>query len=95
MKVDQGHISPRSCVMIGLVNSPPRPIGENISLVEDTRIAAFETAENQFVFDAESEGPYQVHVQLLYRRAYQQLMEWKGWEDPDILMEEALIDVNP
>jgi len=74
---------------------PTAAYWRDISLVEDTRIAAFETAENQFVFGTDTEGPYQVHVQLLYRRAYQQLMEWKGWEDPDILMEEALIDVNP
>lgn len=74
---------------------PTAAYWRNISLVEDTRIAAFETAENEFVFKVESEGYYQVRVQLLYRRAYQQLMEWKGWEDPDILMEEALIDVNP
>ena len=66
----------------------------DISLVEDTRIAAFETAENQFVFRADTGGPYKIHVQLLYRRAYQQLMEWKGWEDPDIVMEEAVIEVN-
>lgn len=73
---------------------PTAAYWRDISLVEDTRIAAFETAENQFVFEAESEGPYKVHVQLLYRRAYQELMEQKGWTDPDILMEEAIIEVS-
>jgi hypothetical protein len=66
----------------------------DISLVEDTRIAAFETAESQYIFQAEGQGPYQVHVQLLYRRAYQQLMEQKGWTDADILMEEAIMEVD-
>ena len=74
---------------------PTAAYWRNISLVEDTRIAAFKTAENQFIFQAEDEGPYKVHVQLLYRRAYQELMEQKGWTDPDILMEEAIIEVNP
>ena len=67
----------------------------DISLVEDTRIAAFQTVESQYVFQTEPESTYQVHVQLLYRRAYYQLMQQKGWTDPDILMEEAIIEVNP
>jgi hypothetical protein len=74
---------------------PTASYWRSISLVEDTRIAAFETAKNQFVFQAENEGPYKVHVQLLYRRAYQELMDQKGWIDPDILMEEAILEVNP
>jgi hypothetical protein len=73
---------------------PTAAYWRNINLVEDTRIPAFGTAENQFVFQPESDGSYKVHVQLLYRRAYQQLMEQKGWTDADILMEEAIIEVN-
>jgi hypothetical protein len=73
---------------------PTAAYWRDISLVEDTRIAAFETAKSQFVFEAENEGPYKVDVQLLYRRAYQLLMEQKGWTDPDILMEEAIIEVK-
>jgi hypothetical protein len=75
--------------------APTAAYWRDISLVEDTRIPAFQTASNQFVFRADGEVPYKVHVQLLYRRAYQQLMEWKGWDDPDILMEEAVIEVSP
>jgi hypothetical protein len=73
---------------------PTAAYWRDISLVEDTRIAAFDTAKNQFVFEAEGEESYKVHVQLLYRRAYQLLMEQKGWTDPDILMEEAIIEVS-
>jgi hypothetical protein len=73
---------------------PTAAYWRDISLVEDTRIGAFETVENRFVFPATGEGDYTVHVQLLYRRAYQELMEQKGWTDPDILMEEAIIELN-
>jgi hypothetical protein len=73
---------------------PTAAYWRSISLVEDTRIGAFETVENQFVFPVDREGSYKVHVQLLYRRAYQQLMEQKGWTDADILMEETIIEVN-
>jgi hypothetical protein len=74
--------------------APTPAYWRDISLVEDTRIAAFETATNQFVFEAEGAGPYTVQVRLLYRRAYQQLMDLKGWNDPDILMEEAVIEIK-
>ena len=74
--------------------TPTAAYWRDITLIEDTRIAAFETAENRFVFDAASEGPYTVQVQLLYRRAYQQLMELKGWDDADILMEDAVIEIE-
>jgi hypothetical protein len=72
---------------------PTAAYWRDISLVEDTRIAAFETVQNSFTFLASQDGSYKIHVQLIYRRAFQQLMEWKGWEDPDILMEEAVIEV--
>jgi hypothetical protein len=75
-------------------DTPTASYWRDISLVEDTRIPAFETAENQFVFHTEGDGPYKIHVQLLYRRAYQQLMEWKSWDDPDIVMEESVIEIN-
>jgi hypothetical protein len=74
--------------------NPTPAYWRDISLVEDTRIAAFETAENQFVFQADSDGPYKVHVQLLYRRAYRQLMEWKGWVDADIVMEAYFTEID-
>ena len=47
------------------------------------------------IFQAPDECSYTVRIQLLYRRAYYQLMQQKGWTDPDILMEEAIIEVNP
>jgi hypothetical protein len=74
--------------------TPTSAYWRDVSLAEDTRIAAFETAKSEFVFQAEGEAPYRVEIQLLYRRAYQQLMEWKDWDDADILMEEAVIEVN-
>jgi hypothetical protein len=74
---------------------PTAAYWRDISLVEDTRIAAFETAESQYIFRVEDDGPYKVQVQLLYRRAYYDLMQLKSWTDPDILMEEAIFEVNP
>jgi hypothetical protein len=74
--------------------TPTAAYWRDVSLSEDTRIAAFETAENQFAFRADAGGPYKVQVQLFYRRAPLQLMIWKGWEDADILMEEAVLEIK-
>jgi hypothetical protein len=73
---------------------PSAAYWRSIKLAEDNRIDAFETAESQYRFGMEGEGPFTVHVQLLYRRAYFELMQQKGWTDPDILMEESLIEVK-
>jgi hypothetical protein len=71
--------------------SPTGAYWRDISLVEDTRLEAFAMDVSQYRFAAPAEGPVTIEVRLLFRRAFQQLMEWKGWDDPDILMEEATI----
>ena len=71
--------------------APTASYWRDISLVEDTRIAAFATDESQYAFEAPPDGEVTVEVRLLFRRAFQELMEQKGWDDPDILMEEATI----
>jgi len=32
-------------------------------------------------------------VTLLFRRAFKQLMAWKGWDAPDIVMEQQTINL--
>jgi hypothetical protein len=59
-------------------------------ILSDNRIPAMGSDITRYVFiDGASE--VFVEVKLLYRRAFIELMDQKGWEDPDILMEfEAL-----
>ena len=63
-----------------------------MELVEDTRIPALSSAEGSFRFTLPDDnggqggGEFNIEVQLIYRRAFQQLQEWKGWTDPDILL---------
>jgi hypothetical protein len=35
-----------------------------------------------------------VNVRVVFRRTFQTLAEQKGWNDPDILMEEATISID-
>ena len=55
-----------------------------VVIAQDTRIPALTTHSSSYVFEGASDS--QVAVQLIYRRAFQQLQEWKGWTDPDILL---------
>jgi hypothetical protein len=57
-------------------------------ILSDNRIAAGATDVSDYVFADPGEGPVQIRVRLLYRRAYIKLMEQKAWETPDILMAE-------
>ncbi len=45
----------------------------------------------RYTFAAPDEGPVTVEARLMYRRALQELMEQKGWDEPDIVMEESQI----
>ena len=74
-----------------------------VELVEDTRIPAQATSNNSYVFaiskeaDSKAGATISIEVQLIYRRAFQQLQGWKGWTDPDILLasRQIQIDVAP
>jgi hypothetical protein len=60
-------------------------------IITDTRLAALATDTNHYRFAAPAAGSITIEVRLFYRRAFQQLMEWKGWTDPDILMKAETI----
>ncbi len=64
-------------------------------VVTDTRIPALATDVSRYRFAMPTNGSATIRVRLIFRRAFQQLMEWKGWNDPDILMEEQTIIVVP
>jgi hypothetical protein len=51
------------------------------------------TDVSRYTFTAPANGPATIEVRLIFRRAFQQLMEWKGWTDPDIVMEAETVVV--
>lgn len=59
-------------------------------VVEDTRLPALETYSTVFRFDIPENGAL-IEAQLIFRRAFYDLMQQKGWEVPDLLMESAVI----
>jgi hypothetical protein len=61
-------------------------------LISDNRLAAFESDTSAYLFET-SEAPTSITVTLLFRRAFIELMDQKGWDVPDVLMEQAIIVV--
>jgi hypothetical protein len=63
-------------------------------VLSDNRIPALGTDTTHYTFEAAGlEGPFTVRARLLFRRAFIELMDWKGWEVPDILMEDVVATV--
>jgi hypothetical protein len=72
--------------------APTASFWRTLSLVEDTRIAALATDSSSYHFDAPA-GAVTVNVRLLFRRAFYELSQLKGWNDPDMLMEHETLQV--
>jgi hypothetical protein len=73
--------------------SPTAAYWRPVSIVADTRLAAFATDTSRYTFAAPANGAVTVEAHLVFRRAFQKLAEQKGWNDPDIVMEEEKIVV--
>lgn len=57
-------------------------------LASDNRIPALGRDQSTFSFSAQTNEKVTIDIQLIFRRAYIQLMDWKSWDSPDILMAE-------
>lgn len=67
--------------------SPAAAYWNPTRVVMDNRLGAFETDVTEHVFASPGAGPARVEAVLIYRRAYKDLMDRKGWAEPDIVME--------
>jgi hypothetical protein len=62
----------------------------------DNRIPALQCDTSSYLFATpRTAGTLTVTAELRFRRAFQQTMDARGWETPDILMEERTITVQP
>jgi hypothetical protein len=71
--------------------SPTGAYWNPTQVVSDNRLAAFEVDTSTYTFALSSDSNPTVTVTLLFRRAFIELMEQKGWEVPDIIMEEETL----
>jgi hypothetical protein len=72
--------------------APTAAFWRTITLVEDTRIAAMATDSTSYTFAAPA-GAVTVNVRLVFRRAFYEVSQLKGWNDPDILMEHETLQL--
>jgi nitrate/TMAO reductase-like tetraheme cytochrome c subunit len=64
-------------------------------ILEDTRLPALATNTSSYTFAVPAgAGTVTVEARLIFRRAFYDLMQQKGWDVPDILMEQARVDVQ-
>jgi hypothetical protein len=78
---------------------PTGAIWRPVRIVSDTRLPALKSDYSMYTFPV-PEGTENtentevtVQVRLIYRRAYQQLAQWKGWTDPDIVIAEQTLEL--
>jgi mono/diheme cytochrome c family protein len=62
-------------------------------IVNDNRLAAFEPDTSSYRFKLESVNEATIHIRLIFRRAFIEMMDQKSWDAPDILMEELFIPI--
>jgi hypothetical protein len=75
--------------------SPASAYWNPTRVVSDNRIPAFGSDASSYTFAATKGGRVFIEVTLLYRRAFVQLMDWKGWEVQDIVMETQSLEIPP
>ncbi len=63
-------------------------------IVSDNRIAAFETASSKYTFLAPENETASITVKLIFRRAFIELMDQKGWNDQDLVLTSESFDMN-
>jgi hypothetical protein len=64
-------------------------------ILSDNRLAAFASDTSTYTFAAPLSGDINVEVKLIFRRAFIDLADQKGWETGDILMAEEHILLSP
>jgi hypothetical protein len=74
--------------------SPTAAYWNPTRVVMDTRLEAFESDVGEFLFVAPNSGDVRIEALLLYRRAYKELMDLKGWNESDIVMESAAVTIS-
>jgi hypothetical protein len=71
--------------------SPSAAYWNPTRIVSDNRLAAFATDRSTYTFAAPEQGEVTIEVTLLFRRAFLELMDQKGWDVPDVVMEQQVV----
>lgn len=64
-----------------------------VTIAVDNRIKAMATDTSNYTFTVADAQSVTINVKLVYRRAFYKLMQEKGWNDPDIVMENSTVQL--
>ncbi len=75
--------------------SPVASYWKQTTIESDNRLAAFASDRSVYEFRLPAgTGAVRINARLIFRRAFQSLMDQKGWQTPDILMGERTLVVG-
>jgi hypothetical protein len=77
------------------LESPTGAYWSHTQLLSDNRIPALQSATTTYSFLEPPAGAVRINVRLLFRRAFIELIDQKGWDAPDILMEGESLFLSP
>ncbi len=75
-------------------NIPSGSYWNQTRIFSDNRIPALETAISSYTFQTPDNSAIMINIQLLYRRAFIDLEELKGWDRSDLLLSEKNIVIK-
>ena len=67
--------------------SPSGAYWNQTRILSDNRLPAYGRDLSRYLFSAQASEPLDLEVRVIYRRAFRELIEQKGWRTADILME--------
>ncbi len=73
--------------------TPTAAFWRPVTIAVDNRIKAMATDTSNYMFTAADAQAVTINVKLVYRRAFYKLMQEKGWNDPDIVMENSTVQL--
>jgi hypothetical protein len=71
--------------------SPTAAYWTQTRIVEDTRLSARTTDTSHYAFVKTDDSEVTIEAKLIFRRAFYELMQQKGWDTPDTLMESTFL----
>jgi nitrate/TMAO reductase-like tetraheme cytochrome c subunit len=72
---------------------PTASYWKQTQIIHDNRIKAFEIAKSNYTFSKPAAGSTLIDIKLIFRRAFIELMDQKGWDTKDIVIAEAKIKI--
>ena len=100
-KVEEGNFSGLAGEAYALIleevwtgKSPSIAYWNPFEVLSDNRIEVDEVKKSEYAFSGSVSGEVTISIQLILRRNFKDVMDWKQWDSPDIVIEDLEITLN-